>query len=369
MSRRSVGLVALCALAAHGLHAQSIVDIGARVAPQFHQYTIDAPSNTKISEFSLPLFVLVPIAPRFSLDVGTSYAQSRVEQTTNGVKSVSSINGLTDTQVRGNLVLGNDFVVLTAGINLPTGKSTVTTSQQLAASLIGSDFLAFPISNMGTGLGGTGGIAMARPLGDWNFGFGASMRRSAQYDPFDAAGGAALHYQPGNEYRGRLGLDRAVGTGRFTVGLTYSSFGDDNLGGSLYNTGNRWVSEATFVNTIGGGTLTMSAWDLFRANGRLADSTALGHENIVNGALGYGIPLGNFATLEPNIEGRAWTQAVLSTSALATFGLRMQIGAAGFSVLPSVGYSVGRLAAQDINGLNTRASMTGFHGLLAIRLR
>jgi hypothetical protein len=368
MSRRSLSLLALCALSAPALSAQSILDAGARVAPQYHQYTIESPSNTKISEFSLPLFVLVPLTRSLSVDVGSSYAQSRVEQTNDGKTTTSSISGLTDTQVRANLVLGNDFIVLTAGLNLPTGKSTVTSPQQLAASLIGSDFLAFPISNMGTGFGGTGGIAIARPVGDWNFGFGFSMRRSAQYDPFDAVGGTALHYQPGNEYRGRAGLDRAVGTGRVTLGLTYSTFGSDNLGGSLYNTGDRWLSQASFVNNLAGGQVTLSAWDLFRTAGTLADSSAIGHENIVNGALAYGIPIGN-ATLEPNIEGRAWMQESASTSALATFGLRMQIGAAGFSVLPSVGYSIGRLAAQDINGLNTTATMTGFHGTLAIRIR
>src|SRR5581483_8857419 len=141
--------------------AQSIFDIGVRTAPQFHSYTIDAPSNLKISEFTVPVFVLLPITRDFSFDVGTSYASSHVEQTSNGTKATSDISGLTDTQIRANYVLGNDFVVLTAGVNLPTGKSTVTTSQLLAANLIGSDFLAFPISNMGTGFGGTGGIAFA----------------------------------------------------------------------------------------------------------------------------------------------------------------------------------------------------------------
>src|SRR6185503_17156813 len=107
--------------------------------------------------------------------------------------------------------LGTDFVVLTAGVNIPTGQSTVNVDQLAAAALIGNDFLAFPISNMGTGFGATGGIAVARPAGDWNFGAGISVRRSSQYDPFSPTGGVLLHYQPGNEYRARLGLDRAVG--------------------------------------------------------------------------------------------------------------------------------------------------------------
>lgn len=349
------------------LHAQSAFDVGARIAPQFHSYTIDAPSSVKVSEFAVPLFVLVPLAPSFSLDIGTSYAQSRVEETVSGKTTTSSISGLTDTQVRGNYVIGNDFIVLTAGVNLPTGQSSVSQSKLAAASLIGSDFLSFPISNMGTGFGGTGGIAVARPVGDWNLGFGVSARRSAQYDPFDAAGGAAIHYQPGNEYRARAGLDRAVGTGRFSLGVTYSAFSDDELAGSVYNTGNRYLTQAGFNNTMGVGQLSINAWDLFRTTGTLADGSTLDHENIANAALSYGFSVGS-ATIEPNVEGRTWMQPGSSTSTMGTFGIRSQLGVGGMSVIPSVGFSVGRVAAQDAS-VNTTATLTGFHATLAIRLR
>jgi hypothetical protein len=312
--------------------------------------------------------VLVPVNEHLSFDVGTSFARSQVDETTSGKTTTSTISGMTDTQVRGNYVLGNDFVVLTAGVNLPTGKSTVTDQQQLAGGLIGSDFLAFPISSMGTGFGGTGGVAVARPLGDWNLGFGLSMRRSEAYDPFDVTGSPALHYQPGNEYRARAGLDRALGTGHVTLGVTYSTFGNDNLAGSLYNTGNRWLSQGSIDNTVGPGQLSITAWNLFRTSGTLADSSFLGHEDILNGALAYGLNVGS-ALIEPNVEGRVWEQQGVSTSTLTTLGLRTQLMAMGFTVLPSVGYSLGRIAAVDQAGLSTTATLTGFHATLGIRLR
>src|ERR1043165_7732652 len=102
------------------LSAQSIFDIGVRVAPQFHSYDITSPSNTKISEFSVPVFVLVPITPSLSVDLGTSYAHSQVDQTTNGTTTASTISGLTDTQLRANYTVGADMLVLTAGVNIPT---------------------------------------------------------------------------------------------------------------------------------------------------------------------------------------------------------------------------------------------------------
>jgi hypothetical protein len=353
---------------APALLAQSAGDITARIAPQFHSYSLDAPSNTTIGEFSLPLFVVVPVSHELTFDLGTAYARSHVEQTVLGKRTTSTIAGLTDTQIRANYVLGNDFIVLTAGVNLPTGQSRVTPDKVLAASLIGSDFLAFPISNMGTGFGETGGIAVARPVADWNVGAGFSMRRTERYDPFDAGGGAALRYQPGNEYRARIGADRAVGTGRVTLGFTYSTFGNDELAGSIYNTGNRYITQMVFNNDVRGGKLTAVAWNLLRTAGTLADSTFLGHENIANAALSYGITVGE-ALIEPNVETRAWMQEGVATSLLATFGIRSQLMVGGFTVLPGVGYSLGRVAAQDASGANANATLTGFHATLAIRVR
>ncbi len=366
--RRLVPLVLACACVVPSLHAQSPFDIGARIAPQFHSYTLDSPSNTKISELAVPLFVLVPISSSLSFDIGSSYVQSRVEATSLGKTTTSNISGLTDTQIRANYVLGTDFLVLTGGVNLPTGQSTVTAAQQPAAGLIGNDFLAFPISNMGTGFGGTGGVAIARPVGDWNVGGGISLRHSAQYDPFDAAGGAALHYQPGDEYRARIGVDRGVGTGHVMLGVTYSTFGNDNLAGSIYNTGNRYLTQFGYNNTVGVGQLSIAGWNMYRTAGTLADSSYLGHENIADAAVAYGIPVGS-ATIEPNVEARYWTQPGAMASSLGTVGIRMQLKVAGLSMLPSVGYSLGRVATQDNNLLSTTASLTGLHAILTIRLR
>lgn len=367
MTRRLLALVALAA--APTLGAQSPFDIGIRVAPQFHSYKIDAPSNTTISEFAVPFYVVVPITPRLSFDVGSSFTNAHVEQT-GTTKVTSTISGLTDTQVRGNLVLGNDNVVLTGGVNLPTGKSTVATDQRLAAGLIGSDFLAFPIAQMGTGFGGTGGIAIALPLGnDWNFGFGGSVRHSAQYDPFDAVGAQVLHYQPGNEYRGRVGLDHPLGTGRFTLGVTYSSFGDDNLGGSIYNTGNRILGQLDLNNSFGPGRFSLTGWNLYRMSGTLADGSVIDKEDVASGSLAYGISFGD-AVLEPNVEGRTWYQPGSTTSYLGTFGLRLAFNMGGVAIVPSGGFSVGQLAAASAGAVgNQTATLTGFHGTLTIRLR
>ena len=366
--RRLLPLALIAAASTAG--AQSAFDIGARVAPQFHSYTLKSPTNIKISEFTLPVYVLIPATSHLSFDVGTSYTHAEAKSTGGGTAVSSSISGLTDTQVRANYTLGSDFVVLTAGVNIPTGKSTVSADQLSAASLIGNDFLAFPISNMGTGFGGTGGIAIARPFGEWSLGIGASARKSASYEPFDASTGAGdRHYQPGNEYRVRGGVDRAFGTGRVNLGLTYSKFGDDDLGGSVYNTGDRFLSQVGLNNNFGPGMLSLLGWDLYRKSGVLVDGSVTGHENILAGSLAYGVQSGSTTIIEPNIEGRVWTQSEgIPSSTIATLGVRSQFSLIGYAVSPSVGYSLGRFGA-GVSGATSTSDLTGWHATLGIRLR
>ena len=375
MHMRTLLPLALATVVAPALSAQSVFDSELRLAPQFMQYQIKSPSNETISELAVPVFVSIPFGPRFTFDVGTSYARAKV---TTG-STLSEINGLTDTQLRGNLTLGTDFVVITGGVNLPTGRSSVTLDQLTAAGRIGSDFLAFPISNMGTGLATTGGIAIARPFGDWNFGFGGAVRRSSTYDPYNVPG-PTLRFTPGDEYRARVGVDRGLNNGRLSLGLTYSAFGKDDAGGSVYNTGNRLIAQAVVTNSISGANVTLAGYNVFRAPGQYASGDPAGRENIANGYLGIGLHM--LGTLvEPSIEGRHWLQNIpgvtsgstttadrSQSSYLGTFGLRTRIGVGALAAFPSVGYTIGQLATLDAQSTPVHADFTGFRAQLAIRV-
>jgi hypothetical protein len=350
-------LVALALATAGSVSAQAV-----RLAPQFMSYKGEAPSEFTLSEIAIPIFVAIPLGQRLTFDVGSAWASANMERTTAGTKTTSSISGITDTQLRLNATFGGDFMVLTAGANIPTGRSTASAEEQPAAGLIGSDFLAFPVSNMGTGAGATGGIAIARPIGSWNLGLGGSFRHSTAYNPYETTDGTPLpRYQPGDEYRVRAGLDRPFGTGQIQVGVTYSRFGDDEISGSIYNTGDRWLTQGVIAN----GNLTIVAWNLFRTAGTLTDGRISEKENITNGLLSYGLFGGR---VQPSVEVRSWQQIEKPTSLLGTATLRLETSILGLAVSPSVGYSIGRLAAQGDDGYTT-ANLSGFRGTLIIRLR
>ena len=355
--------------------AQSLFDAELRLAPQYVQYQLRAPADETITELAIPLYISIPAGSRLSFDVGTAYARAQLRSG----DTRSEINGLTDTQIRGSLTLGTDFVVLTAGVSLPTGQQRVSLDQLAAAGRIGNDFLGFPVSNMGTGLAATGGVAIARPVGDWSVGAGVSVRRSRAYEPFDVPG-QSFRYQPGNEIRGRIGVDRPVAAGHLALGVTYAAFGREDAGGSAYNTGDRIIAQGSLTGLLGAHDYTVAAYNLFRAPGEYASGDPAGRENLANLFLSLGVrALGT--TLEPSVELRHWLQHVYGTpgeanaavartqsSRLATLGLRARARAGGLALYPSVGYTVaGTLAAEDENGTPVSARLTGFRIALVAR--
>lgn len=364
-------LAAGCALAlAAPAPAQVFDRLVVQTGPQVVQYRIKAPLDETVTEVAVPIFAIVPVSDRFSFDIGTAWAQSKLEA--GGARSM--VSGFTDTQLRGNYTLGNDFVILTAGANIPTGESTVSLAELPAASRIANDFLSFPISSMGTGTAVTGGVAVARPLGNWSVGFGGSVRVASAFEPIRPDSGPLPRYQPGNEYKLRIGADRPVGAGQLALGFTYSAFGQDDFAGSLYNTGDRYVAQAGFTRPTRRGTISLAAWNLYRGAGQLIGGVATPWDNIANisGSVAMETPRG--ATLEPSLQVRSWLQRVAATgsdaartdrSLLGELGLRSRFELGGVNWFPGVAYTIGRLAA----GADARAGLQGFKASLGVRVR
>src|SRR4051812_10909519 len=137
-----IALGALCTSAAIAasapttLGAQALLDRSVRTGPQVVSYTLDDVYERSITQFAFPIAVAVPLFNRLSLDIATAYAKVSYDS----ASFTGKIDGLTDTQLRASYALGTDNVVLTMGLNLPTGQETVDfQTQGAAAGLIGND--------------------------------------------------------------------------------------------------------------------------------------------------------------------------------------------------------------------------------------
>ena len=275
---------------------------------QFKSYSFgDGAEFEKASQLAIPLALVVPVSGRFSVDLGTSYAMTSTTTSTAGDHSVS---GLTDVQFRGTYTLGRDAAVLSLLVNLPTGIKFDSTDA-VTAGAAASNFLLFPVNSYSNGLSVTGGGGVARKMGDWGIGLAGSFRWSAQYSPY-SGGLASLSYEPGIEGRIRLGADRNLGQGRFRVGLTFSTFGDDTYGAgsgsdAKYSPGNRFIAEGAYSWPGLGGTVSAYVWNYHRSTGAADSVNVSNGENILTAGVMARRPISATTTFEPALEGRFWS--------------------------------------------------------------
>src|SRR5262249_20434258 len=155
----------------------------------------------------------------------------------------------------------------TVGVNAPTGMYRVPTGQAAAAGAMGSNFIVYPISSMGSGFASTLGIVYALNVVDWYVGLGVSGRHSQQFVAFAVSQTSTLRCTPGDELRARIGADRAFGDGHLAVGAIFSTYGKDKADSTSFATGSRILGTASWSQPLGSGDMTISGWDLFRGEG------------------------------------------------------------------------------------------------------
>jgi hypothetical protein len=350
----SVLLLALPATlgAQHNLFPQASI-VGGVEARQYSfggNFTVD-----KIRQIAFPVGVLVPVGERFSFDIGTNYAITTV--TPPGGGSTETFSDITDTQLRGSYVFGNDALVASVMVNLPTGPKTTTTGQFGVTSSASSNFLLFPVNVYGTGFSVTPGLAAAATAGDWNLGIAGSLRVSSTYNPFSNQNG--VKYEPGIETRLRAGVDRLIGSSRLQAGFTFSTFGNDELrsgsGSSTFDPGNRFIVDVGLMSPAGIGTVGLYVWNYHRTSSGSATK-----ENVFTAGVNGSFPLTSSVSLDPIAEARLWSPETGKGSLFgAGTSLRIAIGQRAWFV-PGGRFDFGRIrsGSGSSNSL-TSWSLTG----------
>lgn len=340
---------------------QGLLDPTARLAPTVVSYTVRGDAPVTVTQSLLPVAAAAAWGPHVTFDVATAYLHASAERPGG---AASRIAGLTDTQMRASYTLGTDAMVVTAGLNLPTGRYAVGEAQLDAAGLIGNDFLLFPVSSAGDGLAATLGAAAARAVGTWNVGAGLAARQSSAFDAFAVPEGT-VRFRPASEYRMRVGADRTVGDGEVSAGVTYSAFGRDAAGPTTYGSGDRVIVQASFAQPVDAMDVRVDAWTLHQAAGEMVGGRAP-RTQVTSVALSAGWPLRG-GSIEPNVELRDWRRDGARAGTLALVGARGRLPSVrGFALLPSAGVAVGQLAGLPAEGVRS-AGVRGWQLSLAVR--
>lgn len=266
----------------------------------------------------------LPLTARLYWDMAANYAATRLRGADG---SRVDLEGPTDTQVRATYTLGRNRAVLSLLVNVPTGEEHVASADLALLRIIAKNFLPFPVSSYGAGLGVTGGATFAQAFGQWTVGLAGSLRYLARYSPF---ADLDTRYRPGLESRVRIGVRRPLGDyTSATAGFTFSTFGADDFSGAQnfsYRPGNRYVGELLVARQVRRSTVRVFGWAFFRSG---ADSSGApvprAREHIIYGGTNWSLPLGRRASVEPALDARTWRAAdgAKGTLVAASAGARL----------------------------------------------
>jgi hypothetical protein len=370
---RSRSLLALLLLAAplpaaaqFGFASDRGVILGVR--SRRYEYGLGYPIHD-VRQLAVPIGLVFPLGSRLSIDIGTAYATTT---TVDSSWNSYTLEGFTDTQLRGSYVFGRDAVVASVMFNLPTGQTSLDLDQFVVSSSISSNFLLFPVNSYGNGFSVTSGVAGAIPAGAWNFGLAVSGRYNAVFTPFSDTAQAAVRYQPGLEGRVRVGVDRLLGRSRVAAGFTLSTFTNDEFTGlatspgtAPYAPGTRYIGELNLASPIGRSSLSIYLWDYYRNSTSDTTVAAANMENVFTGGTAFGIPLSPHVVFQPVAEARLYSASGSGSGTLIGFAATIRfIMGDHWTLTPGGRYDFGNIASPGIGGAQ---SVNGWEGSLLLR--
>ena len=280
MTRRVLG-AAVAAVLAVASPARAQYTVGTGVG--YMGYAFDAGLGAEAAQlFMIPVAARYPVNDLLSIDLYTAWAEGRVER----ADTLYKLSGLVDTGLR-VAYQATPWALVTVGANIPTGDPQHDAQEAIVAAALSTDLLGFRESTWGRGFAMTGSVAVARSIGAFGLGLAGAYSMRGKFNP--DASDDSLEYQPGNEARIRVGIDRNFGNSTLTFGTTFITYSTDQSNGiNLFQAGKRLRFDATYAFRAAAGVWTVYAADLVRSNGTLT------LENLD----GTGAPLGTFTDIK-----------------------------------------------------------------------
>lgn len=236
-------LIALFGLGEQAVHAQNgpslrSVDRPLRVAvdPTYQYYETE--DEQTLTELSTHLTASVPIGQRFTVQAQAAYAQMDAEQL--GNQPTTQVRGVTDATGRVMYArpVGEGSLVMSAAVNVPTGKSKLDPDELGTTGVISQNFYDFRVSSFSRGLTVAPRVTYAVPINDRvAVGIGAGYQHQRGFQPQAGRG----EYVPGDGLGVNGGLDyRLTDASALGVDLAFKRFAaDQRAGQDRFDAGSR----------------------------------------------------------------------------------------------------------------------------------
>ena len=196
-----------------------------------YQRTLAGGDSVRIesaSQLTVPISLRVPLGERWSVDLSGAYANGTVSLAARDTAldvDRYAVNGLTDLRLRATGRVVGDNVVVTLGVNVPTGKTSLNSEEFSAMRVLAAPAFAFQTPTLGLGAGGTVGIVYAREAAGWAWALGGSYELRNSYDPVTFVG----EMNPSDAVHLSVGGDGLVGRHGMTIALSADIFTKDRL--------------------------------------------------------------------------------------------------------------------------------------------
>jgi hypothetical protein len=185
-----------------------------------------------VQQFALPFRARTLFGDGWSFDAAGAVSTSSVQIENAGTSKTLTLSGLSDVKLRLSGALAGDKLVMTAGVNVPTGTTGLTADQTTVLQMIGAPALHMSVGALGLGPGATLGFVSAHESGDWALAFGASLEERTEYTPIElalASGSSATKVTPGSALHVTAGADRAAGENRLSLLFVADAYAKDRL--------------------------------------------------------------------------------------------------------------------------------------------
>lgn len=235
--RRGV-LGTLLACTPIAMHAQSLLpSVGWAAGPTVQIWHFTTPIAQSSGGIADVAEVAIPVRVRVArggwrIDVSGAAAMGAVHVTTADDGRVARLSGPTDMKVRLTAPLAGEATQLTVGVNVPTGKSSLTGDETITLQTLAAPALQLPIATFGSGAGATLGVLHAFHGEGWALALGASGEKRAEYSAVALAlssGETTTRLAPGFATHVTAGLDRTAGQGRLNMLLAADLYAKDRL--------------------------------------------------------------------------------------------------------------------------------------------
>ncbi len=174
-----------------------------------------------VNQFMIPLTGFVPLQDNFEMSF-------YIANSSNTLKAGSEfdLNGLGDARVQANHSFADDQLLVSVGLNLPTGKRELDAEEALLLDVLSTNFLDLPMRRFGEGFGFNILLGGAAVLSEGiRGGIGLSYQYTGTYTPYENLG----DYNPGDVFSANVGADFDRGDITWSLDFIYSLYTTDQF--------------------------------------------------------------------------------------------------------------------------------------------